>query len=396
MASPSLPSDSVVQILLGLCSSFSEPDEWPAAALRAEADLSTVTTLALRHGLGAALFPQHPAWAAGLPPDALPNWKRMAVVRLARNAGLFTRLEELVAELGRAEIPILLFKGGAAMLWAYENRDRRELGDFDLLVREEHVALIRALMGRLGYAEVSAYSSPEEEQLGITRVHLPPFVHPDGTVIEIHVNVLERRGNREVATPEIWRDAVCEELAGAPLWRMSWTHFLLQTAVHYTRHLEEDVAQLKGLADMLAVVRRFGAVLDWPELWRTADRWGVRVPVARVFRTLEAHWALPIPGLPSDAAPLSREALATGSCPDLSGPAGRGLERVVAVNELPDVPSRLRYLFRLVFPTPEHLRWRYRLPEGASVASYYIRYPLDRLSGRLSGRSGKRSKPDAD
>jgi len=313
---------------------------------------------------------------------------------MALNATRFARLEELVAELGQAQIPVLLFKGGAAMLWAYGDRGRRELGDFDLLVRAEHVAPVRALMARLEYAEVSAYSSPEEEQLGIARVHLPPFVHPDGTVIEVHVNVLERRGNREVATPEIWRDAVQEELAGSPLWRMSWTHFLLQTAVHYSRHLEEDYAPLKGLADMLAVVRRFGPELDWQGLWSTAERWGISVPVARVFRTLQEQWALPVPGLPGGVMSLSAETLVTGSCPDPAGPAARGVERVAAVNELPDLASRCRYLFRLVFPTPEHLRWRYRLREGSSVAPYYLRYPLDRLRRLISGRP--RSRNDSD
>jgi hypothetical protein len=373
---------------------LSAPDDWPAAALRAEADLSGVSTQALRHGLDAALFPQLPVLAEGLPPGTLPGWRRIAASRMALNATRFARLEELVAEFGQAQIPVLLFKGGAAMLWAYGDRGRRELGDFDLLVRTEDVAPVRALMARLEYAEVSAYSSPEEEQLGIARVHLPPFVHPDGTVIEVHVNVLERRGNREVATPEIWRNAVQEGLAGSPLWRMSWTHFLLQTAVHYSRHLEEDYAPLKGLADMLAVVRRFGPELDWQRLWSTADRWGVSVPVARVLRTLQEHWALPVPGLPGGVMPLSAETLVTGSCPDPAGPAARGVERVSAVNELPDLASRCRYLFHLVFPTAEHLRWRYRLREGVSVAPYYFRYPLDRLRGLICGRPRSRSDSD--
>jgi hypothetical protein len=189
-----------------------------------------------------------------------------------------------------------------------------------------------------------------------------------------------------VATPEIWREAVREELAGAPLWRMSWEQFLLQTAVHYTRHLEEDFAPLKGLADMLAVVRRFGAGLDWPELWRTAERWEITPPVARIFRTLEAQWGLAIPGLPGGVEPLPLESLASGSCPDLAGPASRGLERVAAASELPDLASRCRYLFRLAFPTPDHLRWRYRLPEGANVSTYYLRYPVDRVRGLLRSR----------
>lgn len=369
------------RVLLGLCSSLCAPEDWPAAELRAQEDLTAIGTYAAMHGLGAALFPPLPAAAQGIPQEALSNWRRLAFVQFAKNASLFARLEQLVAELSREAIPVLLFKGGAAMLWAYGDRDRRELGDFDLLVHAEHVGTIRELMTRLGYAEVSAYSSPEEEQLGIERVHLPPFVHPDGTVIEVHVNVLERRGNREVATPEIWRDAVQEELAGAPLWRMSWSHFLLQTAVHYTRHLEEDFASLKGLADMLAVIRRFGSELDWPELWRTADRWGITEPVARIFRTLEQHWELSIPGLPPGNLPLSWEALVTGSAPDLAGPAHRGLDRVAAARELPDLAARCRYLFRLVFPTPEHLRWRYRLPEGANVSTYYLRYPIDRIRG---------------
>lgn len=385
-APPSLPVELTNRVLIRLAGVLSSSADWPYAELDALGDAAPITALALKHGLGPALFPTLPAQVSALSPEKRSLWQRLAMVQFAKNAALFARLEELAAELTREQIPALLFKGGAAMLWAYEDRDRRDLGDFDLLIHPEHVAAVRVLMARLGYVEVTAYSSPEEEQLGIERVHLPPFIHPDRTVIEVHVNVLERRGNREVATPEIWRDSALEELAGAPLRRMSWEHFLLQTAVHYTRHLEEDFAPLKGLADMLVVVRRFGAELDWPELWHTAERWEITLPVARICCTLQEHWGLPIPGLPTGAEPLSLTALATGSCPDLSGPTNRSLERVAAASELPDLASRCRYLFRLAFPEPDHLRWRYRLPEDANVSAYYLRYPVDRLRGLWRGR----------
>jgi len=83
--------------------------------------------------------------------------------------------------------------------------------------------------------------------------------------------------------------------------------------------------------------------------------------------------------------------LAIGSSPDHAGPTNRSLERVAAVSELPDLASRVRYLFRLAFPTAEHLRWRYRIPKGRSVTPYYLRYPLDRLGQIIRRGSGGRS-----
>jgi len=83
--------------------------------------------------------------------------------------------------------------------------------------------------------------------------------------------------------------------------------------------------------------------------------------------------------------------LAIGSSPDHAGPTNRSLERVAAVSELPDLASRVRYLFRLAFPTAEHLRWRYRLLDGSNVVPYYFRYPLDRIRGLINGRSGGRN-----
>jgi hypothetical protein len=166
---------------------------------------------------------------------------------------------------------------------------------------------------------------------------------------------------------------------------------LLQTAVHYTRHLEEDYAPLKGLADLVAVIRRFGPELDWPELWRTARRWNVEPAAARVLQTVAEEWRLSIPGLPEGTPRIPREALVAGTLPDAGSPALRGLDRVRSLSELPDLPSRCRYLFRLLFPTPEHLRWRYRLTADQNVAGYYVRYPVDRVWQLVRGRPGGRS-----
>ena len=63
--------------------------------------------------------------------------------------------------------------------------------------------------------------------------------------------------------------------------------------------------------------------------------------------------------------------------------------------DLPDLPSRARYVFRLVFPSAENLRYRYDVPADRSLLPYYFLHPLRQI-GRLATGLVLRRKVLAD
>lgn len=351
-----------------------------------------LTEQAGRHGLNVQL---HQAAVRGdlAPPTAvLARWKQRRLGQFVRNAEALAQLRDIALAAQSSGVRLLALKGAAGMLWLYSEPGRRHVSDIDLLIFEADVDPASRALRQLGYAPLSAYTSPEEELLGRQRVHLPPFVQDGRLPVELHLNVLERRGRGTLAAAEIWEQAVCEQLRGAPLYRPTWAHYLLHAATHHIRHLEEDFAPLKDLLDVVTLIRLRGDELDWPDVWKTADRWGVGLPVARVLRTAQSRWNLEIPGLPDGPPAISEDALVHGTEGSAEWVAGALADRLRAVHELPTTRARVRYLFRLVFPEADHLRWRYKVPEGASVAPYYVRHPFRLVSRAWRGLTHHRKR----
>ena len=390
-STPATPAP-IANALLAVCGCVVPGAPWPRDPIAACEDWALLEAAARKHGVHLLLYPAIPDDAASVPPEVLGRWKRERLTQFARNAFAERQLRELAAEFAAAEIPLVALKGAATFLWGYEDSGCRELGDLDLLIPEDAVPAAREIMSRLGYSPIASYTSAEEEEIGIRAVHLPPYVRAGSLPVELHVNILERRGDREQATAAIWQEAVRETLGDVPLRRLSWSHFLLHSAIHFLRHLEEDAPSLKGLADMVLIVRRFGAEIDWAYFWEDARAWQIEEEVARIAATLAEQWGVVLPGGPPLPGPIRAAYLVDGVPEPHAGLWQSGLGRIAAARELPTLPARLRYLFGLAFPSPAHLRWRYGVPEGKSLTPYYWRHSTSltlRLLRNLLGHGTK-------
>ncbi|HTE19593.1 MAG TPA: nucleotidyltransferase family protein [Armatimonadota bacterium] len=383
--SPSVPADAA-RALVALCGWFGT-DALPQDALSADPEAwAVVDGLARRHGVLPALCRAARVEGSGAIPEALSaEWKRTRLTESVRGMMAKRQLSEIAARFHAAGLPWIPLKGGAALLWVYERAADRKMCDLDLLVEEHRLDEAAALMRELGYQRAeSCYTSVEAEQLNaLSTGHLCPYSRPGALPVEIHWHVLKDGAQARASNRDIWRDAVTEQVDGVPVRRLSWPHFLLHTAFHYGRHLEKNHAALKGLVDLLRVLREHGEQVDWPEFWDTAYRWDVADKVAPVMRTLEHYWGAEVQGIPSSVAPLPEEVLAAGVI-SASGPAHYAALFAKA-QRLPTLSGRARYLFRLMFPQPAHLRYRYGLPEGAAVTAYYPRHLLH-LLGRAATR----------
>ncbi|MBI3912161.1 MAG: nucleotidyltransferase family protein [Armatimonadetes bacterium] len=374
------PGDALCDALIALCGSLSPGAVWPGERLALCGSWLRLTELARRHGLAPALCPSGELPAAAIPADLLVSWKRRRQAQFAKSACAVNQLEEIAAAFAEAGTPFIALKGAAAILWLYEEIECREVGDLDLLVPPAAMESARQTMAGLGYATISASTSPEDERV---QMHLPSYEKPGCLPVQLHRRILAGRDRQGRVTRAVWEGTVTESLGSASVRRLSWPHFLLHTAAHFTVHLRADSASLKGMADMILAVRKWGDPINWGNFWRTAAQWGILRDVATAASTLNHHWGLSIPGVPPGARPLPAGVLVFGGEQVGSASLEHYWNRLAAAQELPGLSSRIRYVLRLLFPTPEHLRWRYHVPEGKTIAPYYFLYPFARV-GRLA------------
>lgn len=385
--SPSLPPP-VAEALLSLCGAAGEAERPQRAAPLDPAHTARLCEEAVRHGLAGIVHSlrDRPLLAALSAGDA-ERCRRLYLGYRAAAACALRQLEELTAALSREGVPLLALKGAVSAALLYPDPGWRPLTDLDVLVPEEALETVRNVLSALGYTPTAHFTSPEEERTQLRVSHISPYAAPGRLPVEVHLRFLHGEGNGGLALEEVLAHSR-ESPAG---WRYPCpAHFLLHAANHYMVHASLRLAELRWPVEMLIALRRWGGEIDPGEFWRAAARWGIESRVATVMATLRHYWGAAALEPPGNAAPLP-PSVVLASPHRLDATIATAFSRRIALaRELPDLPSRLRYLFRLAFPTPEHIRYRYDLPEGAFLGGYYLRY-LTGFTGRLLRRMASRA-----
>ncbi|MDP2996857.1 MAG: nucleotidyltransferase family protein [Bryobacterales bacterium] len=376
-------SGVLCEALISLCGSFGRVSAGSACTAGPSTWRDELWRLADEHDLTGLLWAsQGQCRAAATNPDGLiGTLKRSYLLQIASNTWVLAQLEEIANAFTAHGVRLVALKGAAALLWLYDDIGCRSLSDIDLLVEERAVPEVRRIMEGLGYFQQGAYCSPEDEFLCIRGSHLLPYMRPGCLSVEIHGAILAGRGKDAQAVAESWASSVPVPCGHARLWRLCPAHFLLHAAAHFMKHLTVDgFAPLKGMADMILLLNKCGSEMDWPAFWRTADRWGIASEVATIMATLTRHWGLEIPVIPAHAVPIPARLLGRGREKRAQYAAAMipryYVQRLLRARELPGLFPRLRYLYRILFPLPSNLRYRYHLPDGAELTPYYLLHPL--------------------
>jgi len=344
----------------------------------------------------------HPALGRAAPAAVAGRMLAAYIANVRRNEQARGAAAEVVKLCRDRDIPVMALKGLALLeSGVYGDDALRSLADVDLLVPSEaceglYRELLRAGWRRLddGVAE-SHYLSHSHQA--------PPLLHPaTGMAVEIHREPLPRVLSLRGDAHGLWSRAL-ESPAGGGLRIPAPADLVVQAALHTLLH---GTARLMGLADIAACVRRGGVR---PEAIRraAAEVGAVRQVAAMVSLALRTcgprrearHFADQIdPG-------ADRAMTRTGAAGRLlrrrphwiaDAPLGALHADPVAALGLwlapPAVrPARAaRWLLRVAFPAPFHLRMRAgrfgRLPLPLLYAGRLVGLPLRFLVVRPLGR----------
>jgi hypothetical protein len=398
-------ADSAIDSFFSLCESFVCGGRWEPP--RSEEELRRLWGLLECHSLTPILFHCIDDLESILPEDRVSELRMRRLGQAARNALAVHQLEEIARAFGERGIPVIALKGAAAILWLYDDIACRTITDLDLLVPEHSIDAAPEILESLGYSSKPAHS-PEVERATILEKldhgeHLSPYFRPGGFGVEIHTNFLKRREKLDLVPDEIWSRAVLASPEVPGLLRLSTMDFLLHGVVHYPQHIEVGIPPLKFLVDMALAVRKYSNEVDWELFWNTANRWDIRRPAEVMMATVAHHFRVDVPGLPSESPHLNTDALINGILPlwtrdimphkllpqsqelSVKRAIGGYWESILKARRLSSWRERLGYLFHLIFPEPDYMRHRYKIPEGRPVAPYYIIHPFVLVKNFFAG-----------
>jgi hypothetical protein len=232
----------------------------------ADLDWSFVVDESRTQGIDAMVY-HHLARLApeALPPSVRATLKQRSEGLLAVNLHRLRVLQQVVAALDAADVPVLTFKGPLLAQAYYGNLGFRRFVDVDLLVPRPALPAAATVLREHGFVPPAPRTAPEtarmvEAQLGLE------FVRPDDEVwIELHWALLNKTFAFPLATADVFARAQPHEVGRRRVWGLCDEDLLLYLCAHGTKH---HWATLRWICDVAQVCRT--GTVDWAVLLQRA------------------------------------------------------------------------------------------------------------------------------
>lgn len=261
------PLSAEARVLL-LCAAGPAADDQLRTLLRGELDWPALVNLALHERAGRVLWRR--LTALGLPgtdsaaEDAL---RRNAMVGGFRQQYMEDRLAATLAALSADGFQVLLLKGAALAVTAYDSFSDRPMGDIDLLVPCDQVAAAYDHLLRAGWERALPASQDAfyDEHHHMTPLRDPRYAE---TYLEVHSLLLPDWSPFDLPPEQVWSRARSHVWRGTRIHVPSVTHALLHLCIHYAWSHTACRGTWRAFSDVQAITEQHD--VDWAAFCRAA------------------------------------------------------------------------------------------------------------------------------
>lgn len=342
-------------------------DSFAALALE-EQNWEALLEEADRHGVAGVLyFALRGGESNGVPAEILSKlenrFKRHHLDNWLRNE----MSAQLVQAFTAAQIPVMVLKGAALAATVYEDIGLRPYMDIDLLVREQDAARAQDILSARGALHADTAEGFSEIFNGQTAYILD--THPR-TRIDLHWQLfIYDYYARRIPDDWWWEHAIPLNLGAAPALTLAPLAQILYLTAHAALHHRNE--RLIWWYDIARLVEKYGATLDWDELVRTAERFGISTAVQTgLVRAVEWFHA-PVPPLVPEALGGAKRDFKTQIVYRLAT-APYWEARVLLGGASPTgARSKLAFWLHHLFPPRTYMYKRYGLKHDAQLVWYY-------------------------
>jgi hypothetical protein len=322
--------------------------------------------------------------------DRLSAEQRRNQANFAQQAYALARLARALNE---AAIPFRLLKGLAVAVQAYPAPTARSVGDLDIWVAPGDVARAEVVLRQLGLRRVSSAYSPEFTAAFGGQLEFSPRGRLDlPASVDLHWHLSNAwwvRPSLKVPEGRIFARPQQFSIAGDHYPTLNPTDTLFHLCLHATagHHFQG----LRCLIDILFMANT--GQVDWDALYALSQASGTQVILWRTFELVDELFGSVYRANVTQAPPrwqrrLVRRVLpppVLGAPPPSAGPDALGLV-VPHLVLLPNVPSMIAAISRVVWPSGRWMKLRYGLRGRRALMSARARH-LARLRFLLRKRS---------
>ena len=200
-----------------------------------------------------------------LPQNAVERLRESFVAQFRWNLLLLARVSELNEAFRLAGHEVIFLKGLNLALEYFGQIAARQIGDIDVLIRDEHKFLaFEDFLNPLGYRLRSHI-------LGSRRL-MARFAHHlefDGPLAPLDLHwVLRQDPSFALDYPEIWRRKRRVSIRGVELYVLDSEHELVFQLLSIPIDIQVGIICMKSFVDLYAMLRRLGPNIEWREFFR--------------------------------------------------------------------------------------------------------------------------------
>ncbi len=207
-----------------------------------------------------------------LVPVDVRNRLRKAYRDLATmNTSLFFDASKVLGALAENQLPVIALKGLALAKKTYGDIALRPMSDIDLLLKKEDLIKAGRILLALGYRQ----DFPDWESSVKAYHHLPPFTNKNGTLIELHWNIVTPDSPIKVDVDGLWQRACRITVDNIKVLALAPEDLFLHLCIHACFHLQSGL-DLIPFCDIAGVMKEPVGKLDWQIVIARSARWGAQ------------------------------------------------------------------------------------------------------------------------
>lgn len=243
-----------------------------------------------RHHVAPLLYHRLTAFHPGVrvPAEILRKLRNGYLQSAGRNTHLYHDLGKILGRLQQHGIPVIALKGAHLAIAAYRNIALRPMADIDLLVHQRDLPGVQAVLVELGYAASKGEIFSAHEQL-------PAYRKKDSICVEVHFNITEPPFSCRVDVDKLFDRARPFLIEGTAALSLCPEDILIHLCMHASYHHGFDNGILP-LFDIATVVEHYEGEIDWGEVFRRSEEWGVAKCVCLTLSLAETVAGVSIPG----------------------------------------------------------------------------------------------------
>ena len=247
------------------------------------------------------------------------------------------------------------------------------MSDIDILIKEADLSKAQQCLLTSGYTQNKAnYRIQNFKKYH----HLPPFWNPANNIrIEVHWTLARPDTIFHIDIADFWSRVQKSRIGTTDILLLSPEDMILHLCLHlFLNHV--NIMIFRTLYDIAAIVQHYKSSIDWDQIVDCSIRYNLATPVYATLFLINDLIEISIPPVV-----LSRLRKKTSTAQlswmevDYKQSGMESISRNFFVT--PGFKKKIGYILSRIFPSIEHLNYKYSLPENSKIVYlYYLIRPF--------------------